>query len=200
RRDWRSFKAKERAALREIIGERIADLQEHPAKYTVTKEGSPLWSFVLEKIANTTPAVMLSDRKVGKDDFELSERLDDFDAPPKATSPTTPATPSEEDTSSLDDQLMAAISNGKVTAAKRLLRNGASPNAKWSSNGMPALCSAATAGNLEMVKLLVEKGADVNATDSTFGWTALQFAENELQHEEDNPGKYQAVIGYLQSR
>lgn len=199
RRDWKTFTNGERAALRPIIEEQIVDLKANPSKYAATQPGSALWSHVLGKIQGAYPAVMLSDRRVGPGDFEMSERINNFDAQPMSENPK-PAEPAVADTRALDQQLMSAISGDNVSKVRQLLKKGASPNAKWDSNGMPALIAAATGGNLQIVKLLVEKGADVSATDSTFGWTALEFAQNELRNEQDNPGKYEAVIRYLESR
>ncbi|WKZ81521.1 MAG: hypothetical protein QY327_06375 [Fimbriimonadaceae bacterium] len=79
RKDWKLFTKGERAALRPIIAQQITDLKAHPAKYTVCKEGAPIWDYVIDKIGGTIPAVCVSDRKLGRGNFELTSIVDNFD-------------------------------------------------------------------------------------------------------------------------
>lgn len=197
---WSSFTEREKFALRPIIEEKIVELKSNPAKYTNTKEGAPLWYFVVDKLQNTKAAVMISNRKDEHGDFEVSKEIVDFDKPGNSEVPTKPQTSQEPIMASLDQELMSAVSSENVSKVRQLLKKGANPNATWDSNGLPAIVSAAINGNLQIVKILVSKGANVNQTDTSLGWTALQHAQNELKHEEDNPSKYKAVIRYLSSK
>ena len=88
--------------------------------------------------------------------------------------------------------------------ARRLLRAGASPNAR-DSNGGTVLTGAVMLGDLAMVELLLESGADVNATDQA-GRPALLYATvAQLQEIKDRllaagaaplPGHEVAMAGY----
>ena len=77
--------------------------------------------------------------------------------------------------SSADEELMAAVRKGDVSATKALLDRGANVNAV-ERYGVTPLITAALRGNLPMVKLLVERGADLDVKDTFYNATALQMA------------------------
>ncbi len=64
--------------------------------------------------------------------------------------------------------LMDAISANDISAVKRLLDSGVSPDSVFGSGegwGQSALSLAAANGDIDIVRLLVSRGADVNAPD-----------------------------------
>jgi len=71
------------------------------------------------------------------------------------------------------EELMAALEDGNIAKAQRLLAN-VNPNHKLGGT-VPLLVVAASAGQPAIVKMLLDKGADVNATDPD-GHTALMSA------------------------
>jgi hypothetical protein len=77
----------------------------------------------------------------------------------------------------VDGALMAAASKGKNRVLKRLLAQGANPNA-IGEGGKTALIIAAQENKLKAVKLLVEAGAYVNVQDED-GLTALILASGK---------------------
>lgn len=77
----------------------------------------------------------------------------------------------------LREALIAACRENRETEVKRLLDQGADPNAR-TKTGMTALMIASAAGYAESVELLLDKAADVNAMDRQ-GMTALMFAARE---------------------
>src|SRR5579884_4073922 len=96
----------------------------------------------------------------------------------------------------LDAALIAAIQKADVAAARTLLDQGASPNArdipenKWERARSPhpptALMLAAKEGNVALVKLLLDRGADVNAWGDdgySISGTPLILAEAEHHTE-----------------
>ncbi|MGB8848069.1 MAG: ankyrin repeat domain-containing protein, partial [Terracidiphilus sp.] len=76
--------------------------------------------------------------------------------------------------SSLNDQLIQAATNGDTAAVQQLLNKGADIEAK-DAYGETALFEAARNGNTEVVTLLLNKGANIEAKD-TYGETALYEA------------------------
>jgi ankyrin repeat protein len=77
----------------------------------------------------------------------------------------------------LDKRLIKAVSSSKTSEVERLLKKGASANAK-DKDGKTALMDAASNVSdrrMDICRLLVEKGADVNAKEKT-GMTALHYA------------------------
>lgn len=70
--------------------------------------------------------------------------------------------------------LEAARNSAGINPIRKLLQEGADPNAKQWYNGT-ALHAAAADGNTEIVKLLLDAGADVNAKDKS-GQTILHWA------------------------
>ncbi|KAG8830164.1 hypothetical protein FRC17_005292 [Serendipita sp. 399] len=80
----------------------------------------------------------------------------------------------------IDDELgtalEAAASGGFVAIARRLLEEGADPNAPYCSRFHRPLQAAASSGNVEVVALLLEAGADVNASGGDEFGTALHAA------------------------
>jgi ankyrin repeat protein len=73
-----------------------------------------------------------------------------------------------------ETRLYQAARSGNLKAVKRLLRQGADPNAK-DANGLTPLHQAAFWGETEIVDVLLKAGADPNA-DNGRGWTALHSA------------------------
>jgi hypothetical protein len=69
--------------------------------------------------------------------------------------------------------LVKAATDGDVTAAKRLLDQGADPN---SHDAYAALNWASHNGHLPVVKVLIDRGADINAHDNPNKWTPLMIA------------------------
>lgn len=70
--------------------------------------------------------------------------------------------------------LEAARNSADINQIRKLLQEGADPNAKQWYNGT-ALHAAAADGNTEIVKLLLDAGADVNAKDKS-GQTILHWS------------------------
>ena len=74
----------------------------------------------------------------------------------------------------LGAKLIAAVKAGKVEEARRLLEEGADPNAR-DERGFTPLHLACARGNQELVELLLERGADPNAVGGA-GVTPLHVA------------------------
>lgn len=68
-------------------------------------------------------------------------------------------------------RLLEASQRGEPSTVRALLRDGVSPDARWSEQGIAALMVAIDATTVEA---LVSAGADVNAQDD-FGRTALMW-------------------------
>jgi ankyrin repeat protein len=75
---------------------------------------------------------------------------------------------------SLDEQLLAAAAKGDVAAVTALLTKGANVNAD-NGHGVTPLWYAADKGNLDLVKLLLDHGADINAKDLEYGRPPLRL-------------------------
>ncbi|MBI1216666.1 MAG: hypothetical protein GC185_12720 [Alphaproteobacteria bacterium] len=73
-----------------------------------------------------------------------------------------------------ETRLYQAARSGNVKAVKRLLKQGADPDAQ-AGNGLSPLHQAAFWGETEIVDLLLKAGADPNL-DNGRGWTALHSA------------------------
>ena len=80
------------------------------------------------------------------------------------------------------ETLIAAVREGRIDDARRLLETGTSANVRPSGKrGWTALMHAVRSKNKGMVELLIEHGADVNAKDyinfeNNDGWHALMIA------------------------
>jgi len=74
----------------------------------------------------------------------------------------------------LGAKLITAVKAGRVEEAKRLLEEGADPNAR-DERGFTPLHLACARGNQELVELLLERGADPNAVGGA-GVTPLHVA------------------------
>jgi ankyrin repeat protein len=81
---------------------------------------------------------------------------------------------SEEEQKRLNNELLRAANIGDNAGIERLLKKGASINAK-DNDGWTALMWAAASGHTPACAFLLEKGANLEATDKD-GWTALMFA------------------------
>src|SRR5215813_4075370 len=79
----------------------------------------------------------------------------------------TPATP-----------FIGALMHNDTGEAKRLLANGADPNAGKFVNA-PPIFLAVNRGDVELVRLMVEKGADIKAVDGNGATTLMWAAGNE---------------------
>ncbi|KAG8849703.1 hypothetical protein FRB91_009667 [Serendipita sp. 411] len=75
----------------------------------------------------------------------------------------------------LGTALEAAASGGYVAIVRRLLEEGADPNAPYCRKFHRPLHAGASSGSVEIVELLLAAGADVNASGGEFG-TALHVA------------------------
>jgi uncharacterized protein len=75
---------------------------------------------------------------------------------------------------SLDDELVDSVFLAEADDVRRLLGQGASPDAR-DDEQRPALMIAATDGDRDLVRTLLEAGADPNLRDAD-GWTALDVA------------------------
>lgn len=80
----------------------------------------------------------------------------------------------------LDATLLAAVRAGSISMVRRLLDEGADPNAR-DEIGWTPLMRAAEEGFASIARLLLDKGADANAMDNE-GWTAKGIA---LYSEQD---------------
>jgi ankyrin repeat protein len=85
------------------------------------------------------------------------------------------------------ESLEAAIQADDAESVRRLLADGADPNAVEEADDVTPLMYAAAAGELEIVEALVGAGADVNALANDFsgdldefGYVAEAFADAEL--------------------
>jgi ankyrin repeat protein len=74
----------------------------------------------------------------------------------------------------LNTKLTDAARSRDTAEVRKLLEDGANPNAK-DKNGRTPLMEASSGGYTDTVRVLLEKGADVNATDMV-GWSALFWA------------------------
>jgi len=74
-----------------------------------------------------------------------------------------------------ETRLYKAARSGNVKEVKRLLKDGADPDAA-DAHGLTPLHLAAYWGETEIVKLLIDAGADVNAQNKGKGWTPLHSA------------------------
>ena len=83
----------------------------------------------------------------------------------------------QNDSSSVNDQLIQAAMEGDAAAVRQFLEKGANIEYRDhdSYTAVTALMSAAMSGQIEVVKLLLEKGADIETKNST-GCTALFWA------------------------
>lgn len=75
----------------------------------------------------------------------------------------------------------AALGNPAIIEA--LLKAGADPNTRETSDGETVLMTAARSGNAEAVRALLAHGADVNAKETYRGQTALMWAAAECHTE-----------------
>ncbi len=73
-----------------------------------------------------------------------------------------------------NERLFAAVSGDDCAEVRRLLKEGADPNAR-KPGGRSPLMLAARNGSADLLRLLVDAGADLNARDEE-GETALDFA------------------------
>jgi ankyrin repeat protein len=109
---------------------------------------------------------------------------------PVAPSPSQPAAPfptrTQAETTkpakhdpSKDGPLLDAAKNGDLPGVKRLLSEGADPNAR-NKDGYTALMAASEKGDVDIVNVLMYRGADVNSVDKT-GNTALMIGASRGQ-------------------
>jgi len=82
----------------------------------------------------------------------------------------------------LTDQLIQAAYEGKLTAVKQAITNGAHVNAHDSRSGFTALHGAASHGRKEILVTLLEAGANPNAPDNS-SYTPMHWAAWK-KHEE----------------
>jgi uncharacterized protein len=75
---------------------------------------------------------------------------------------------------SLDDELVDAVFLSDADDVRRLLGEGANPDAR-DDDDQPALMMATADGNRDLVRLLLEAGAETSLRDGD-GWTALDVA------------------------
>jgi hypothetical protein len=154
--------------------------------------GAPIWSFVAEKAAGTTPtaqfheAVLLGDLDQIR---KIAARGVDMDA--KDSSGNTPLCRTEnpdvielllslgaDPNAPCDDEraplIVALTSQTPLSTIQALLHAGANPNTA-DGFGMTPLMHASKNSDIEIVKALLAAGADVNAADK-LGTTALHAA------------------------
>jgi len=74
-----------------------------------------------------------------------------------------------------ETKLYRAARSGNAGEVKRLLKDGADPDAA-DAHGLTALHQAAYWGETEIVEMLIKAGADVNAENKGKGWTPLHSA------------------------
>ena len=78
-----------------------------------------------------------------------------------------------------NDLLFEAVSSSDLAAVKRLLKQGADPNATY-ANGWPMISRAIEMSDkkngVAILKALIEAGANVNAVQPDQGWTPLHSA------------------------
>ena len=75
-------------------------------------------------------------------------------------------------------QLLAASSKGEVSEVKRLLKEGADPNARFGGDGETPLHRAASAGRKEVVEILLGAGSDANAATAEGATPLLEASHN----------------------
>jgi hypothetical protein len=81
-----------------------------------------------------------------------------------------------------ETDLLEAVWQGRLTAARNLLRKGGDANSRYPSGSKGTLLhTAAWNGDLAMVKLLVSRGADIHAIDEEHKATAAHFARHALK-------------------
>ena len=81
-----------------------------------------------------------------------------------------------------DCPLCEVAASGDATEIRRLLAEGANPNAA-DNRGISALMNAAHAGRSETVKILLNAGANPNAAEKKYNFTALVFATSKNHPE-----------------
>ena len=84
--------------------------------------------------------------------------------------------PVEQETSSLDKDLITAAANGRVGEVNRLINAGANLSATRDGDGYSALMAASEAGHDYVVQDLIQAGAMVDQTNRYSGATALMIA------------------------
>lgn len=98
----------------------------------------------------------------------------------------------------LTPALIKAIQAGDAIAMRKLLEEGANPNAR-DGNGTPALMNAALYGGAMHMKLLIERGADVNARNAMDAtallWAAGDAAKARLLIEKGAEVNAQSKLG-----
>jgi ankyrin repeat protein len=80
----------------------------------------------------------------------------------------------EEAQKKLNDELISAAKNSNINEIERLIKKGATIEAK-DKDGWTALMLAAVNGHTDTCTMLIKNGADVNAK-SNYGTTALMYA------------------------
>jgi ankyrin repeat protein len=79
--------------------------------------------------------------------------------------------------------LSEAATLGNPAVIEALLKAGADPNTRVTSDGETVLMTTSRSGNVDAVKILLAHGADVNARESYKGQTALMWAAGERHSE-----------------
>jgi ankyrin repeat protein len=103
--------------------------------------------------------------------------------------------------SALTDQLEKAITSNQAEQVKKLLIQGANPNAIGDYSGLPLLTYAASKGRAAIVKVLLDAGADPSSNDQ-FGSTpilsAVQlFGTDSVPDDMKTPDEVASVIDLL---